>query len=190
MYEQAGSSLSLFAARSTNRSVLGFEFPASWFQFVPPFFVVLLAPVFAWNWLRLGRREPSSPAKFALGLYFAGLGFAVLMAAAFQVAQGAMVSIWWLIATYLLHTIGELCLSPVGLSAMTKLAPARVAGFMMGLWFVSISIGDYLAGKAASVYESIALPTLFGTVAALGIGAAVVLTVFVKPTVKLMSGVK
>ena len=190
MYEQAGSSLSLFAARSTNRSVMGFEFPASWFQFVPPFFVVLLAPVFAWNWLRLGRREPSSPAKFALGLYFAGLGFAVLMAAAFQVAQGAMVSIWWLIATYLLHTIGELCLSPVGLSAMTKLAPARVAGFMMGLWFVSISIGDYLAGKAASVYESMPLPTLFGTVAALGIGAAVALTVFVKPTVKLMSGVK
>jgi POT family proton-dependent oligopeptide transporter len=125
-----------------------------------------------------------------MGLFFASLGFAVLMAAAFQVAHGALVSIWWLIATYLLHTIGELCLSPVGLSAMTKLAPARVAGFMMGLWFVSISIGDYLAGKAASLYESIPLPTLFGTVAALGIGAAVVLAVSVRPTVKLMSGVK
>ncbi len=190
MYEQAGSSLSLFAARSTNRHVMGFEFPASWFQFVPAAFVVLLAPVFAWLWIKLGRREPSSPAKFSLGLLFAGLGFAVVMAAASLANGGGLVSLWWLIATYLLHTIGELCLSPVGLSAMTKLAPARVAGFMMGLWFVSISVGDYLAGKAASVYESMSLPTLFGTVAVFGIGAAVVLAVCVKPTVRLMSGVK
>ena len=101
-----------------------------------------------------------------------------------------LVSLWWLNATYLLHTIGELCLSPVGLSAMTKLAPARVAGFMMGLWFVSISVGDYFAGKAASVYESMALGTLFGTVAALGIGGAVVMAMLIKPTVRLMSGVK
>jgi len=190
MYEQAGSSLSLFAARSTDRSVMRFEFPASWFQFVPPFFVVLLAPLFAWLWLKLGPREPSSPAKFSMGLFLAGLGFVVLMAAASRVAGGALVSLWWLIATYLLHTIGELCLSPVGLSAMTKLAPARVAGFMMGLWFVSISIGEYMAGQGASVYESMALPTLFGTVAALGIGAAVVLALLIKPTVRLMSGVK
>jgi POT family proton-dependent oligopeptide transporter len=103
---------------------------------------------------------------------------------------GTLVSLWWLNGTYLLHTIGELCLSPVGLSAMTKLAPARVAGFMMGLWFVSISMGNYLAGCAASVYESMSLPTLFGTVAALGIGAAVVLAVVIKPTVRMMSGVK
>ena len=169
---------------------MGFEFPASWFQFVPPFFVVLLAPLFAWLWLKLGPREPSSPAKFSMGLFLAGLGFVVLMAAASRVAGGALVSLWWLIATYLLHTVGELCLSPVGLSAMTKLAPARVAGFMMGLWFVSISIGDYMAGKAASVYESMALPALFGTAAALGIGAAVVLAMLVKPTVRLMSGAK
>lgn len=190
MFEQAGSSLSLFAERSTNRNVLGFEFPASWFQFVQPFFVVLLAPVFAWLWLKLGRREPSSPAKFSLGLVFGGLGFAVLAAAASMATGGALVSLWWLNSTYLLHTIGELCLSPVGLSAMTKLAPVRVAGFMMGLWFVSISIGDYLAGQAASVYESMALPTLFGTVAAFGIGAAVALALLIKPTVRLMSGVK
>jgi POT family proton-dependent oligopeptide transporter len=98
--------------------------------------------------------------------------------------------LWWLNATYLLHTIGELCLSPVGLSAMTKLAPARVAGFMMGLWFVSISVGDYLAGKAASVYESMPLATLFGSVALFGIGGAVVLVLLIKPTVRLMSGVK
>jgi POT family proton-dependent oligopeptide transporter len=190
MFEQAGSSLSLFAERQTNRNVLGFEFPASWFQFVQPALVVLLAPVFAWLWVRLGPREPSSPAKFSLGLVFAGLGFVILALAASRATGGVLVSLWWLNATYLLHTMGELFLSPVGLSAMTKLAPARVAGFMMGVWFVSLSVGDYFAGKAASVYESMALGTLFGTVAALGIGGAVVLAMLIKPTVRLMSGVK
>ncbi len=190
LFEQAGSSLNLFAERSTNRDILGFVFPASWFQFVQPVFVVLLAPVFAWLWLKLGSREPSSPTKFTLGLLFAGLGFAILVPAAKLAAGGALVSLWWLNATYLSHTIGELCLSPVGLSAMTKLAPARVAGFMMGLWFVSISVGDYLAGKAASVYESMPLATLFGCVALFGIGGAVVLVMLIKPTVRLMSGVK
>jgi len=190
MFEQAGSSLNLFADRNTNRHVMGFEFPASWFQFVQPTLVVILAPVFAWLWAVMGPREPSSPAKFSLGLFFGAMGFAVLVPAARMAMAGTMVSLWWLNATYLLHTIGELCLSPVGLSAMTKLAPARVAGFMMGLFFVSISIGDYLAGQAASVYESMPLPTLFGTVAAFGMGAALVLAIMIKPTVKLMSGVK
>jgi len=190
MFEQAGSSLNLFAERNTNRTIHGFQFPASWFQFVQPTLVVLLAPFFAWLWIKLGPREPSSPAKFALGLLFGGLGFAILVPAATRGMHGVLVSLWWLNATYLLHTIGEVCLSPVGLSAMTKLAPARVAGFMMGLWFVSLSVGDYLAGKAASVYESMPLPTLFGTVAAFGIGSAVVMMLMIKPTVKLMSGVK
>ena len=190
MFEQAGSSLNLFAERNTDRNVLGFLYPASWFQFVQPVFVVLLAPVFAWLWARMNNREPSSPAKFTLGLLFGGLGFAVMAWGALHASGGVLVSMWWLNATYLLHTIGELCLSPVGLSAMTKLAPARVAGFMMGLWFVSISIGEYLAGKAASVYESMSLPSLFGTVAALGIGGAVVLILLIRPTVRLMSGVK
>jgi proton-dependent oligopeptide transporter, POT family len=190
MFEQAGSSLNLFADRNTNRIIHGFQFPASWFQFVQPTLVVLLAPLFAWIWLKSGSGEPSSPAKFSLGLLFAALGFAVLALGASKAAAGVLVSIWWLNTTYLLHTIGELCLSPVGLSAMTKLAPARVAGFMMGLWFVAISVGDYLAGKAASVYESMPLPTLFGTVAGFGIAAAVVLALMIKPTVRLMSGVK
>ena len=190
MFEQAGSSLNLFAERATNRNLFGFDFPASWFQFVQPALVVILAPVFAWIWLKLGRREPSSPAKFSMGLLFGGLGFLILVPAASRAANGALVSLWWLNTTYLLHTIGELCLSPVGLSAITKLAPARVAGFMMGVWFVSISVGNFLAGHAASVYESMALPTLFGTVAALGLGAAVILVFLTKPTVRLMSGIK
>ncbi len=189
-YEQAGSSLNLFAERNTNRHVFGFEFPASWFQSVQPLILILLAPVFAWLWLALGKREPSSPTKFALGLLFVGLGFALLVPAAALTLRGATVSPWWLTGTYFLHTVGELCLSPIGLSATTKLAPVRVAGLMMGLWFVSISIGDYLAGIAASVYESMPLPTLFGAVAAFAFGAAIVLILLIRPTVRLMSGVK
>jgi len=189
-FEQAGSSLNLFAERATNRTVFGFNFPASWFQFVQPFFIITLAPVFAWIWLALKNREPSSPTKFSLGLLFVGLGFALLVPAASMSAQGVLVSSWWLTGTYFLHTIGELCLSPVGLSAMTKLAPARIGGLMMGMWFVSISIGDYLAGKAASVYESMPLDKLFGTVALFAVIGAVVMALMVRPTVRLMSGVK
>jgi len=189
-FEQAGSSLNLFAERSTNRNLLGFEFPASWFQFLQPAFIILLAPLFAWLWVALRRREPSSPAKFSLGLLFAGLGFVVLLPAAYAAGRGAMVAPGWLMGVYFLHTVGELCLSPVGLSAMTKLAPARVAGLMMGVWFVSLGVGNYLAGKMASLYESLALPTLFGALAAFAIGAAIVLALLVKPTVRLMSGVK
>ena len=190
MFEQAGSSLNLFAQRNTNRHVLGFDLPASWFQFVQPALIVTLAPVFAWLWARLGRREPSSPAKFSVGLLCGALGFLLLVPASSMAERGMLASAWWLVGTYFLHTVGELCLSPVGLSAMTKLAPARVAGFMMGLWFVSISIGDYLSGRAASVYESMALPALFGAVAAFGIVAAVVVTLLIRPTVRMMSGVK
>ncbi len=170
--------------------LLGFDFPPSWFQFVPSLFVMILAPAFAWLWIALGKHEPSSPAKFAWGLFFGAIAFAILIPPAKAAMAGALVSPWWLTGTYFLQTVGEMCLSPVGLSAMTKLAPARVAGLMMGLWFVSISIGDYLAGTAASLYESMPLPVLFGVVAAISLGAMVLLVLLVKPTVKLMSGVK
>jgi POT family proton-dependent oligopeptide transporter len=192
-FEQAGSSLNLFAERATNRYVLGWEFPAGWFQFVQPIFVVTLAPVFAWLWLALSRRkvEPSSPAKFTLGLIFGGSAFAVLIPAAILVQnRGIQVSLWWLIGTYFLQTLGELSLSPVGLSAMSKLAPERAGGFMMGIWFLSTSIGNWLAGKAASMYSSMPLPTLFGAVAGFTFVAAVILALLIKPTVRLMSGVK
>jgi proton-dependent oligopeptide transporter, POT family len=191
-FEQAGSSLNLFGERATDRHVLGWEFPAGWFQFVQPIFVVALAPVFAWLWLRMSRRnaEPASPAKFALGLLFAGLAFAILVPAAKMTEGGRQVAIWWLITTYFLQTLGELSLSPVGLSAMSKLAPDRAAGFTMGIWFLSTSIGNWLAGRAASLYSSMPLPTLFGTVAGSTIVAAVMLGLLIKPTVRLMSGVK
>ena len=193
-YEQAGSSLSFFAERGTDCTIFGYAFPPSWFQSVQPIFVVLLAPVFAWIWLAMGRREPSSPAKFSLGLLFGGLAFAILVPASYTVVStvvtGSKVGPYWLTGTYLLQTLGELCLSPVGLSAMTKLAPARAAGFIMGIWFLSTSIGNWLAGKAASMYSSMPLPTLFGSVAGFSIAAAVALAILIKPTVRLMQGVK
>ena len=188
-YEQGGSSLNLFAERNTHHVAFGYDFPASWFQFVPSAFVMILAPIFAWLWIALSKREPSSPTKFVWALVFGGLAFAILVPPARATLAGALASPWWLIGTYFLQTAGEMCLSPVGLSAMSKLAPARVAGLMMGLWFVSISIGDYLAGVAASVYESMPLPSLFGTVALISFGAAAVLVLLVKPTKKLMGGV-
>jgi POT family proton-dependent oligopeptide transporter len=189
VFEQAGSTLNLFADRDTDCSIFGWSFPSSWFQTVQPALIVLLAPVFAWIWLRMGDRDPSSPTKFSLGLLGAGAGFLVMMWAA-SYAGVQRVSPNWLVTCYFLHTVGELCLSPVGLSAMTKLAPARIAGFTMGIWFLSTSVGNYLGSVAASFYEKLSLPTLFGYVGAFAIGAAVLMAIAVKPINKLMGGVR
>jgi POT family proton-dependent oligopeptide transporter len=160
VFEQAGSTLNLFADRDTNNVVFGYEYPSSWFQSLNSAFIFILAPAFAWLWVRMGRagKEPSSPAKFAFGLVFVGLGFAILIVAAQLSAHGVKVSPMWLTVTYLLHTIGELTLSPVGLSAMTKLAPARIAGLVMGVWFLATSVGNYIGGRVSGFYESAPLP--------------------------------
>jgi POT family proton-dependent oligopeptide transporter len=184
-YEQAGSTLNLFADKNTRLSLFGYAYPASWFQSLNSCYILALAPFFAWLWVRLGSKDPSSPAKFAGGLIFVGLGFAILI----PVATGAQVSPLWLILTYLLHTIGELLLSPVGLSAMTKLAPARVASLMMGVWFLADSVGNYIGGRVASVYNSFPLPELFGFVAGFTILAGIIMAVLVRPIKKLMEGV-
>jgi POT family proton-dependent oligopeptide transporter len=181
VFEQAGSTLNLFAQRSTENSLLGFPFPSSWFQSLNALFLIAFAPVFAWLWIRLGERGPSVTMKFVLGLVFAGLGFAVMMAAAELSASGVKVSPMWLTATYLLHTFGELCLSPVGLSAMTKLAPASVVSLMMGVWFLATSVGNYLGGRMAALYEALSLATLFGAVAAFAIGAGLLLALLARP---------
>jgi proton-dependent oligopeptide transporter, POT family len=185
-FEQAGSTLNLFAENNTNNSLFGFDFPASWLQSPQALFIVILAPAFAWLWVTLGRHNPTSPAKFALGLLGMGLGFAILVPAAGLSTGGAKVGPIWLIATYLLHTFGELCLSPVGLSAYTRLAPARVASLMMGVWFLSISVGDYIGGRIAGLYESFSLPSLFGVCAATGIGSALCLAFMVKPIQRML----
>jgi len=184
-YEQAGSSLNLFADVNTNRHLFGYEFPAGWFQWVQPLFVLILAPFFAWLWIKLGDREPSSPAKFSVALFFVGLSFLVLV----PPSRHTGVSPHWLNTCYFLSVVGEMCLSPVGLSAMTKLAPARAAGFAMGIWFLSTSVGEWLAGKAGSLYASMPLPKLFGISALVPFAAALLLALLVKPTKKLMSGV-
>jgi len=189
-FEQAGSSLNLFAERSTDNHILGFAFPSSWFQSLNSFFIVAVAPMLAWLWLRLGSRQPSSPAKFALGLMFVGMGYVVLFFGATLSAGGAKVTPLFLMVTYLMHTIGELCLSPVGLSAITKLAPARVGSLMMGVWFVSISVGNYLGGRLASVYGTLPVPVLFGLVAGFSMLAGLCLFVIAKPVTRLMGGVK
>ena len=191
VFEQAGSTLNLFAYRNTRTVLFGWHFPSSWFQSLQPLFIICLAPVFAWVWLRLARAgaEPSTPAKFALGLVFAGAGFAVLIAAAKLAEQGIQVSPMWLTVTYFLHTCGELSLSPVGLSAMTKLAPMRIAGLMMGVWFLATSVGNYIGGRVAGLYEAWPLPSLFAAVATFAILAGLLLIAFSKRIRRMMGEV-
>lgn len=150
-FEQAGSSLNLFAERHTARALLGLAVPSSWFQALEPIFIVAFGPLFSALWLWLGRRnlDPSTPLKFILGLLGMGLGFLVMAAAAREVVSGRLAGMGWLTVTYLLHTWGELCLSPVGMSAVSKLVPRRFVGQSLGVWFVSISLGDLIAGGIA-----------------------------------------
>lgn len=188
-FEQASTSLNLFADRLTRNAVFGHEFPSSWFQSVNSIFIIALAPVFSWLWIRLGKRQPSSPAKFALGLLFAGLGFFVV-AYASSLTSGGRVSPVWLAIVYLLHTVGELCLSPVGLSTVTKLAPARIVGFMMGVWFASIALGNFAAGWVASFFQAgseTALVSLFLKIAFVTSGAAAIL-ILLTPSIRRLMG--
>jgi POT family proton-dependent oligopeptide transporter len=187
-YEQAGSTLNLFADRYTRLELLGFSFPSSWFQAVQPIFVILLAPAFAWLWVRLGPREPSVPAKFAFGVLFMGLAFLVLApaGAAAQSGAGVRVSPWWLIASYGVSELGELCLSPVGLSVVTRLAPVRIGGLMMGVWFLSNAFGNKTAGWAAGFFGTMPLDRLFDIVAGVLLAAALVMFALVAPIRRLM----
>jgi POT family proton-dependent oligopeptide transporter len=190
-YEQAGSTLNLFADRYTRLDVFGFSFPSSWFQSVQPIFVITLAPVFAWMWVRLGRHEPSVPAKLALGVLFMGIAFLVLVPAGAmaQSATGVRVSPWWLVVSYGISELGELCLYPVGLSAVTKLSPPRIVGLMMGVWLLSNAFGNKLAGWAAGFFSTMPLQQLFFDVTAVLFIAAAVMFALVKPIRRLMGGV-
>jgi POT family proton-dependent oligopeptide transporter len=190
-FEQAGSSLNLFALDLTRNSVFGIEFPSSWFQSVNGLLIIAFAPVFSFLWLRLKNRQPSSPTKFAMGLLFAGIGFLVVAYASTLTGAGR-VSPAWLILVYLLMTIGELCLSPVGLSTVTKLAPPRLVGLMMGVFFFSISLGNYSAGWVAGFFQSGssgALASLFLKVAMTTIGSAAILAIMTPYIKKLMGKV-
>ena len=181
-FEQAGSSLNLFAERLTDLNILGWEMPASWLQSIPALNIIVLAPLFAWIWVWLAAREPSIPTKFGLGLVFLGAGFFVIAwGATHASAGGPGVTPMWLIATYLLHTFGELCLSPVGLSSVTKLSPRRYVGQMMGIWFMGSALGNLIAGLLAGQFETLPLPQLFGWVMALSAGSGLLFLAFSKP---------
>jgi proton-dependent oligopeptide transporter, POT family len=194
-FEQAGASFNLFADRHTDRDVLGWIMPAGVLQAVNPLLIIIFAPVFAALWVNLGRRnlDPSAPAKFGLGLVFMGAGFLVMFAAAGYVVQGETVLPTWLILTYLLHTFGELCLSPVGLSSMTKLAPARFVGQVMGVWFLATAVGNNLAGQFAGEIDPDNLPAMPGEFLDLfwwGAIAGAVMLVLTPVVKRLMAGVK
>jgi POT family proton-dependent oligopeptide transporter len=185
VFEQAGSTLNLFADRNTDNTFFGFGFPSSWFQSMNSLFLIIFAPIMAWVWVRMGAagKEPSSPTKFGWGLVLVGLGFAILIIPA---QQSGLASPMWLTATYFIHTIGELVLSPVGLSAMTVLAPPRIGGLMMGIWFLATSVGNFIGGRVSGLYESFALPSLFGAVAGFAILAGIVLLMAAPSMRKLM----
>lgn len=156
LFEQAGSSLNLYTDRYVDRNMLGWEVPASMFQSINAMYIILLAPVFAWLWTALGKRglEPSAPAKFGLGMIQLGGGFLVLVAGAAAVATGNMTPVLFIFLIYLLHTTGELCLSPVGLSAMNRLAPGHMASLIMGCWFFASATGNFAAGMIAAATGS------------------------------------
>jgi POT family proton-dependent oligopeptide transporter len=194
-YEQAGSSLNLFAERYTDRALGSFVIPASWFQSLDAAFVIAFAPLLAWVWIALARRhlKPSAPASFAIGVILMGSGFAVMAVAASIVAHGSKVLPYWLIATYLLHTLGELCLSPVGLSYTTKLSPKRLVGQMMGMWFLSLSLGNLAAGLIAGEFDAnnvAAMPGQYMHIVYFTVGLGAVLLALSRPVRKLMGAVR
>ncbi len=194
-FEQAPTSLNLFAKDFTDRTVGGWEIPATWFQSVNSFFIILLAPVFAAVWTAMGRanREISAPAKFTWGLIFAGIAFALMIipANAIVASQGALlVSPLWLVGSYFLQTLGELSLSPVGLSSMTKLSPRKYVGQMMGIWFLATSIGNLIAGLVGGRVDPENLqqtPQLFTYTAGFLFAAAILLALMIVPIRRMMA---
>ncbi|MEM8547903.1 MAG: oligopeptide:H+ symporter, partial [Pseudomonadota bacterium] len=194
-FEQAGSSLNLFADRYTERMLLGFEIPASLFQSLNSMFIIIFAPFVAafWVWLAKRNLEPSTPFKFAVGLILLALGFLTMVGASMIVVAGDKALPTWLAMTYLLHTLGELTLSPVGLSATTKLAPKRFVGQMMGVWFLATSFGSLIAGLVAGTFDAEniqAYPDQYMNIVFFIGGAGIVLLLFTKPIKALMGGVK
>ena len=188
-FEQAGSSMNLFADRLTDRMIFGWEAPASWLQTVNPIFIVIFAPIFGWLWVALGSKNPSIPMKFGIGLILLGIGFLVMAWAAVYASPDSLVNPMWLVVTYFLHTSGELCLSPVGLSSITKLSPKRLVGQSMGIWFMGTSLGNLIAGLLAGQMDTLPLVQLFGMVAATVIGAGILFILFKGPVQKLTAGV-
>ncbi len=197
-YEGQGSSLNLFADRYTDMFIASFEMPASWLQSAPSFFVLLLVPIFAWlwSWLATKKMNPTTPVKLALGLIFMGLGYLVMMQASTIVVGGGKPLPTWLITTYMLHTVGEICLYPIGMSAVTKLSPSRLVGQMMGVFFMALALGNLVAGLYAGEFNSEAITAnpsvlidLFGLIVKIMFIAGIVVLILSKPIRKLMGNI-
>ena len=196
-FEQAGSSFTFLADKIVNRDFGTWTFPLEWFQSVNSIAIITLAPIMAWMWVRMGKNNPSIPRKFGLGLIFNGLAFLLLMIALNSMVDGnGQIPFWTLFMVYVIQSVGELCLSPIGLSMTTKLAPARLGGLAMGCWFLSIAIGNNLAGifagkvsgEGGMTVESAHAGYTFGFWALAGSG---VLLFLVAPLInRLMHGVK
>ena len=188
IFEQAATTLALFADQLTRNDVAGFSFPSAWFQSANPIFVILLTPLFAALWLKLGAQQPSAPAKFGLALVFLAGGFLLMIPAANYAAEGR-VSPFWLIGLYFLFTVGELLLSPVGLSTMTRIAPARMTGLVLGVWFLAAALGNKLAGDIGGAFTASDPDTLvLSFLAQAGIVAAAAALMFaLVPVVKRLS---
>jgi POT family proton-dependent oligopeptide transporter len=189
IYEQGGSSLNIFADKCTDTTIGGWSFPSSWLQTFQATFVIIFAPLFSVLWLKLGEKQPTAPAKFAIGLFLLGLGIALMVPASILAAQGK-VSPMWLIAVFLLQDMGELCLSPVGLSTVTKLAPARFVGLTMGAWFIGMALGNGVAGYVGGFFDEknfSNMSMLFGSMAGATFVGTLILVALV-PTVRKLMG--
>ncbi|KWX02417.1 putative peptide transporter [Carbonactinospora thermoautotrophica] len=178
IYDQSGSLLNLFAEQKTNRDMFGWEFPASWLQSVNPAFIVLLAPLFATLWQRLGARQPSTAVKFAFAMVGIGLSFVVMGAAGAAAGDGRKVAVWWLVGVYFVQTVAELCLSPVGLSVTTKLAPPNFASQMMGLWFLATATANTINGQVTKLNEPLGDTMYYGLLGAVAILGGVAFFLF------------
>lgn len=195
-FEQAGSSLSLYADKFIDRNIGGFTLPTAWMQAINPIFIVALAPLFAMFWTSPLGRKLSTPTKMGVGMIILGLGFLFMLGAVNQrAAQGDLADeankagLMWLVMTYLLHTIGELCLSPVGLSIVTKLSPPKLASVLMAVWLLSSSVANVIGGYLASVVETLGAGEVFTYIAIFVIICGAILTMLSKPILRLMHGV-
>lgn len=189
-FEQAGGLMNIYTQQYTDRMIGSFDVPAAWFQSLNPFFIITLAPVLAVLWVKLGKREPNSPVKFAMAMFFLALGFLCMVGAVLEQGGDTTVktSMLWLVGAFFFHTLGELCLSPIGLSLVTKLAPLRLASLMMGAWFGCNAIANYVAGYVGSHVGELGAMAIFSGIAASATVSGLILLLFSNTLVRWMHG--
>ncbi|MFI5372454.1 MAG: peptide MFS transporter, partial [Candidatus Eisenbacteria bacterium] len=183
VYEQQGNTMQLWADRNTNWNLMGFMVPSTWYQAFNPFMIFVFAPLLSgfWAWQAQRRQEPSSVVKMAMGCFLLGLSFLIMIAASQGMALDAKRSVMWLVGSTLVITIGELYLSPIGLSFVTKIAPVRMVSMLMGVWFLANFAGNYLSGYIGTFYEKMSRGSFFVVLAVMGVGAGLVMFLISRP---------